>query len=62
AIDKGTNGFTSPIYLKKLALVYENQKNYNDALDAYQKIKTDFPESNEATNIDKYIARVQAQK
>lgn len=62
AIDKDTNGFTSPIYLKKLALVYENQKNYNDALDAYQKIKTDFPESNEATNIDKYIARVQAQK
>lgn len=62
AVDKGNNSFTSPMYLKKLALVYENQKNYNDALDAYQKIKTDFPESNEATNIDKYIARVQAQK
>lgn len=62
AIDKGNNSFVSPIYLKKLALVYENQKNYGDALDAYQKIKTDFPESNEATNIDKYIARAQAQK
>ncbi|RYE36939.1 MAG: tetratricopeptide repeat protein [Sphingobacteriaceae bacterium] len=62
AIDKGNNSFTSPIYLKKLGLVYENQKNYNDALDAYQKIKTDFPESNEAANADKYIARVQAQK
>lgn len=62
AVDKGNNSFTSPIYLKKLALVYENQKNYSDALDAYQKIKTDFPESTEATNIDKYIARVQAQK
>ncbi|RYE36818.1 MAG: tetratricopeptide repeat protein [Sphingobacteriaceae bacterium] len=62
AVDKGNNSFTSPIYLKKLGLVYENQKNYNDALDAYQKIKTDFPESNEATSIDKYIARVQAQK
>ncbi|RYE16956.1 MAG: tetratricopeptide repeat protein [Sphingobacteriaceae bacterium] len=62
AVDKGNNSFTSPIYLKKLGLVYENQKNYNDALDAYQKIKTDFPESNEATNIDKYIFRVQAQK
>ncbi|WP_419801730.1 tetratricopeptide repeat protein [Mucilaginibacter sp.] len=62
AIDKGNNSFTSPMYLKKMALVYENQKNYNDALDAYQKIKTDFPESSEATSIDKYIARVQAQK
>ncbi len=62
AVDKGNNSFTSPIYLKKLALVYENQKSYSDALDAYQKIKTDFPESNEAANIDKYIARVQAQK
>lgn len=62
AIDKGNNSFVSPIYLKKLALVYENQKNYGDAMDAYQKIKTDFPESNEATNIDEYIARAQAQK
>lgn len=62
AVDKGNNSFVSPIYLKKLALVYENQKSYGDALDAYQKIKTDFPESNEATNIDKYIARAQAQK
>jgi len=38
------------------------QKNYNDALETYQKIKTDFPESNEASSIDKYIARAQAQK
>lgn len=62
AIDKGNNSFVSPMYLKKLALVYENQKSYSDALDSYQKIKTDFPESSEATNIDKYIARAQAQK
>lgn len=62
AADKGNNSFVSPIYLKKLALVYEAQKNYSDALEAYQKIKTDFPESNEATSVDKYIARVQAQK
>ncbi|RYE35127.1 MAG: tetratricopeptide repeat protein, partial [Sphingobacteriaceae bacterium] len=25
AVDKGNNSFTSPVYLKKLALVYENQ-------------------------------------
>jgi tetratricopeptide (TPR) repeat protein len=62
AADKGNNNFISPIYLKKLALVYEAQKNYSDALESYQKIKSDFPESNEASSIDKYIARAEAQK
>ncbi|MGI4020141.1 MAG: tetratricopeptide repeat protein [Janthinobacterium lividum] len=62
AADKGNNNFISPIYLKKLALVYEVQKKYSDALDSYKKIKTDFPESNEASSIDKYIARAEAQK
>ena len=62
AADKGNNAFISPIYLKKLALVYEAQKNFGDAADAYQKIKTDYPESNEASSIDKYIARAQAEK
>ncbi len=62
AADKGNNNFISPIYLKKLALVYEAQKKYSDALESYQKIKTDFPESSEASSIDKYIARAEAQK
>ncbi len=62
AADKGSNSFTSPIYLKKLGLVYEAQKNYNDAAETYRKIKTDFPESNDAASIDKYIARAEAQK
>jgi len=62
AADKGNNNFISPMYLKKLGLVYEAQKNYKDAADAYQKIKTDFPESNESASIEKYIARAAAQK
>lgn len=62
AADKGNNSFTSPIYLKKLGLVYEAQKNYSDAVDTYKKIKNDFPESNDAASIEKYIARAEAQK
>jgi len=62
AADKGNNNFISPMYLKKLGLVYEAKKNYKDAADAYQKIKTDFPESNESASIEKYIARAAAQK
>lgn len=61
AADKAGDKFLSPFYLKKLGLVYETQKNYKDASDTYKKIKTDYPDSNEATSIDAYIARVDAQ-
>ncbi|QQL49000.1 tetratricopeptide repeat protein [Mucilaginibacter ginkgonis] len=60
AADKANNKFLSPFYLKKLGLVYEAQKNNSDALDAYKRIKSDYPESTEASTIDEYIARVQA--
>ena len=62
AADKGNNSFISPLYLKKLGLVYEAQKNFKDAADTYRKIKTDFPESSDAASIDKYIARAEAQQ
>jgi len=61
AADKAGNKFLSPIYLKKLGLVYETQKDYKSAADTYKKIKTDYPESNEAQNMDAYIARAEAQ-
>jgi len=58
AADKASNKFLSPFYLKKLGLVYEAQKNNKDAADTYNKIKSDYPESDEAKSIDAYIARV----
>ena len=60
AVDKSTNKFTSPMFLKKLGLVYETQKNYGDAEKAYSKIKAEFPGSQESTMIDEYIERVVA--
>lgn len=60
ASDKAGNGFLSPIYLKKLGLVYEAQNDNKSAADAYKSIKTDYPNSAEAQNIDEYIARVEA--
>jgi len=57
AADKASNKFTSPMFLKKLGLVYEVQKDYKSAEDAYTKIKTQYPASQEATMIDEYIAR-----
>lgn len=61
AADKSKNSFTSPLFLKKLGLVYEEQKEFSSAADAYKKIKVDFPESFEASTIDSYIARAEAQ-
>ena len=61
AADMAKNKFLSPLYLKKLALVYEAEKNYKDADDTYKKIKNDYYGSAEAQNIDEYIARAEAQ-
>lgn len=61
AADKATNKFTSPMFLKKLGLVQENLKDFKAAADAYTKIKTQFPESQEAAMIDENIARAEAQ-
>ncbi|RYY36522.1 MAG: tetratricopeptide repeat protein [Sphingobacteriaceae bacterium] len=60
AADKASNAFLSPLYLKKLGLVYEQKKDNKAAAEAYNKIKKDYPQSNEAQNIDAYIARVEA--
>ena len=60
AIDKANNQFLSPVYLKKLGLVYEAKKDNKSAADTYKKIKTDFPTSTEAQSIDAYIARAEA--
>lgn len=60
AIDKHSNDFTSPLFLKKLGLVYEVQKDDEAASKAYNKLKTTYPTSKEASTIDAYIARVDA--
>ncbi len=58
AIDHSDNPLTAPIYLKKAALVHEDLGNADEALKMYRRIKDKFPSSEEAKNIDSYIARV----
>jgi len=60
AADKAKNKFLTPLYLKKLGLVYEAKNDNKSAADTYKKIKTEYPESAEAQNIDGYIARSEA--
>jgi tetratricopeptide (TPR) repeat protein len=60
AADMAKNKFLSPMYLKKLGLVYEAENDNKSADETYKKIKSDYFGSNEAQNIDEYIARAEA--
>lgn len=60
AAEQNLNDFTSPLFLKKLGLVNEAQNDFKNALSAYKKIKTHYPNSFEASQVDAYIARAEA--
>lgn len=62
AAKMSSNKLTSPIFFKKAGLVFEEQKNYDKAIEVYTTIKNDYPEAQEAQDIDKYIARATALK
>ena len=49
------NSFSTPLYLFKAGNVAMTLEEYSKALDAFTKIKNDYPTSNEAKNIDIYI-------
>jgi tetratricopeptide (TPR) repeat protein len=53
------NDVLSPVYLKKAGLVYESQNQPEKAEKNYTTIKEKYPKSSEASDIDKYLARVQ---
>src|SRR6187401_296560 len=54
------NDLLTPYYLKKEALLLESQNQVAKALEIYKKIKSKYPNSNEALSIEKYIARAEA--
>ena len=54
------NKLTAPIFLKKAGLAYEELKEYKDAISAYEKIKSDYSDAQEAQDIDKFISRATA--
>lgn len=58
AANMRSNGFTSPVYLMKAGQLFELQGEFQKALNAYTRIKEEFPDSNESRQIDKYIERV----
>lgn len=57
AADQSKNNFTSPVFLKKAGMAYENAGKHEDAVRVYEQIKSNYPETTEGREIEKYIAR-----
>lgn len=58
ALDMEENDFTTPTVLTKLGVVYEELGEKEKALELYQQIVKDYPNSSDAANIEKSIARL----
>ena len=59
AINDFRNDYSTPLILKKIALVYEEMDEFNKANDYYLEISREYPDSEEARNIQKYIKRTE---
>lgn len=49
------NSFTTPYFMMKQAKILESNEDFSSALEIYNSIKLDYPESKEGININKYI-------
>ncbi|MBA3828977.1 MAG: tetratricopeptide repeat protein [Taibaiella sp.] len=52
------NSLLTPTYLYRVGVAYELSGNTEEAKKAYKRIKTEYPQSYEARDIDKYLARL----
>jgi tetratricopeptide (TPR) repeat protein len=59
AIDDFRNDYSTPLIMKKTALVYEEMEEYKNANAMYKEIEKEFPESEEARDIQKFITRTE---
>lgn len=61
AANNNNNDFVSPTFLLKAGWTYELLGNLDKAKKSYEIIKKEYPRSREARDIDKYIARIEAE-
>ncbi len=61
AIDS-KNNMIAPLYTYRLAMLYFNNGDNSKAADLMEKLKEDYPQSNEARDADKYIEYFQSLK
>ncbi|HRN94667.1 MAG: tetratricopeptide repeat protein [Chitinophagales bacterium] len=55
------NEVYTPYFLLKAALAYEKQKNYSTAKELLENLRTQYPNSDEGREAEKYLARVNAE-
>ena len=55
AIAKNPNELITPVYLLRMGMLSEMQGNWKEAMESYQKIQQEYPQSYEAMDIDKRI-------
>ena len=55
-----TDELMTPHYLKKVGMLHQLNGDNQEAIEAFQKILYDYPNSFEATDIEKYIGRLEA--
>lgn len=51
---------TTPAYLLKAGLLFEHKGEYEEAIRLFDRIRKEYPNSNEGREIEKYIARAKA--
>ena len=59
AAKRNDNLLLTPYYLMKSAMVYEEMGDWQNALATYKKIQSDYPDSDQADNIERYIGRAE---
>lgn len=60
AVSGEKNSFVVPFYLKKAGMTAESQGDLDKALKYFTRIKKEFKDSQEASDVDRYITRVEA--
>ncbi len=60
AASNNANAFTTPMFLMKQGQATEIKGDYKKAGELYQRVKTDYPESAEARDIERYIGKAEA--
>jgi tetratricopeptide (TPR) repeat protein len=61
AIDAADNEITTSTYLYRLALAFETKGNKKEAIEAYKRVNTEYPDSQEGMAAEIAIARLEAQ-
>lgn len=58
AAEYADNEFNTPLFLMKAGELYELEGSFDKALEIYERIQSEYPQSTEGSSIEKYIARV----